>query len=101
MRRNFATTSCDVQPAGLSTTTSPSVATSSTTIATTTGSERGDDARDHLLGRRIRREPGGEAMSTAALALRDAPHVDVAERAQADAPRVVGGLLEHARDIGF
>ena len=46
-------------------------------------------------------EPGGEAVTAAAVALGDAAHVDLAERAQAHPDRAVGLLLQHAGDLGF
>src|SRR5712691_5445843 len=46
-------------------------------------------------------EAGGEAVTTAALGLGDAAHVDLSERPQAHADSAVGLLFEDARDLGL
>src|SRR5262249_21883501 len=89
MLRNFPTTSCEVHPAGLSTTTRPS------TI------ERGSDARDHLWDGERRAEAGGEAMPSAVMLLGDVAHIDRAQGPQAHAHAAVGLFLQHARDLGL
>ena len=70
------TTSCDVHPAGLSTTTNPS---------TVTASEQALDASTVSgIGSSVEK-PGGETVAAAALRLRDPADVDGAERTQAHA----------------
>src|SRR4051812_25727649 len=85
--------SCEVQPGGLSTTTNP--------LCKTVTLERSEDALDYDLGGVVAREAGGEAMTATTLVLGDLAHVDRPEGAHADAPRAVGGFLEHARDLGL
>src|SRR5690349_7983060 len=97
--RMRATTSCDVCAAGLSTTTSPSCKATTLTPGRAAPSECGEDALHDDVGGVVAGEAGCEAVAAAAFVLSDAAHVDGAERAQADAPRAVVGLLQDARHL--
>src|SRR5438445_784371 len=81
-----APTSCDVCAGGLSTMTNPSCKNATL--------QRREDAPYDDVGRVVAREAGREPVTSAALTLGDLADVDRAERAQADAPGAVGGLLE-------
>src|SRR5581483_5833343 len=98
MRRRRATTSCDVHPAGLSTTTRPS--TASPPVPWVMGSERLDDRLHHPGDGIGGREAGGEAVAAAAEQRGHGRHVHVTERAEAD-PHVALDLLEDAGDLGL
>src|SRR5262245_16244586 len=96
--RNFPTTSCDVHPGGLSTTTRPSFAARA---RASTGLQGGEDALDDGCGRVVTREAGREPMAAATLELGDVAYVDLAHRPQAHAPGTVGRFLQHACDVGL
>src|ERR1700738_3001902 len=103
--RSFATTSWDVHAAGLSTTRRPSMLVSLARLLlglrSAPTSERGADAANDRRDVVGRREAGGEAMAAAVVLLGDVTDVDLTERTEAHAHRLVDLLLQHARHLGL
>src|SRR5437868_7440876 len=105
--RHLATTSWDVHPGALSTTTRPSTTVVGGRVRCYTVHRTAKSALDGQLGPDVGQDLGdgariGEAgrrpVTTAAEADRDGGHVEVGDRAQRDA-RAVHALLEDARHI--
>ena len=84
-RRTRATTSCDVGPAGLSTTSTPFMARAVSAVPRRWRGRALDDNRLDLLERTVDGEPGGVLVAAAAVRVGHQPDVDVVLRPHADA----------------
>src|SRR5205085_9345301 len=80
-RRTLATTSCDVSPAGLSTSSTPAAGGSG--LGAALGPDLFTEEVDELGVAVVRREPGGPAVPTPAVLAGDRGDVDAGVRAQA------------------
>src|SRR5262249_31197161 len=94
----LATTSCDVQAAGLSTTIKPCVVMNGRSAR---NRKLALDSPYDLVDAVVGGEAGREPVAATTFGFGDAAHVDFAEGSEAHPDGAVGLLLDDARDLGF